>query len=98
MGVGFEEDTVEGLMGVVFVAGVARLSFLMAVGRGFLVAAAVGFDAVLTGVFVVVTGVFLTGVEVVVGLLVEAVGNVFCVPSGVLALIGVAFAGVGAFG
>jgi hypothetical protein len=40
----------------------------------------------------------LTGVEAVTGLLAEAVGNVFCVPSGVLALTGVAFAGVGALG
>jgi hypothetical protein len=99
-----EEDAV-GLMGVDLVAGVEAVSFLMAVGRGFLVAAAAGLDAELTGVLVVVTGVlvvatgvFLTGVEVVTGLLPEAVGKVFCVPSGVLALADVAFAGVGALG
>jgi hypothetical protein len=97
-GVGLVEAAVEGLMGVVFVAVAAGLSFFMAVGRGFLAAAAVGFDAVLTGVFAVVTGVFLIGVEVVAGLLVEPVGKVFCVPSGVLALTGVALADVGAFG
>lgn len=55
---------------------------------------AVGFDTLLTGVFDAVTGAFLTGVDVVSGLLL-ATGSVFCVPSGVLALTGVAFAGAG---
>jgi hypothetical protein len=102
---GVEDDTGLGLTGVSLFAGVDAVSFLMAVGRGFLVAAAAGFEDVLTGVLVVATGVlvvaagvFLTGVEAVTGLLAEAVGNVFCVPSGVLALTGVAFAGVGALG
>jgi hypothetical protein len=95
---GVEDDTGLGLTGVSLFAGVDAVSFLMAVGRGFLVAAAAGFEDVLTGVLVVAAGVFLTGVEAVTGLLAEAVGNVFCVPSGVLALTGVAFAGVGALG
>jgi hypothetical protein len=101
MGVDLDADVVAGLTGVgpvVFVTGVDVVSFLTAVGNGFLVAAGVVFDAELIGVLVAVTGVFLAGVDVVAGLLVEAVGSVFCVPSGVLALTGVAFAGVGAFG
>jgi hypothetical protein len=86
-----------------FEAGVEVASFLTAVGMGFLAAAGVGFDAALGVVLDAVTGVFLTGVEaaagvLAAGLLVEAGGSFFTVPSGVLALAGVAFAGVGAFG
>jgi hypothetical protein len=53
--------------------------FLIAVGRGFFVAAGVdaGFEALLTAVFAGATGVFLAGVAAAAGLLVEAVGNVF---------------------
>lgn len=102
MGVDLDADVVAGLTGVgpvVFVTGVDVVSFLTAVGNGFLVAAGVVFDVELIGVLVAVTGAFLAGVDVVAaGLLVEAVGSVFCVPSGVLALTGVAFAGAGAFG
>jgi hypothetical protein len=53
--------------------------FLIAVERGFFVAAGVdaGFEALLTAVFAGATGVFLAGVAAAAGLLVEAVGNVF---------------------
>lgn len=87
---GFEDDA-----GVV-VAGV----LLTAVGKGFLVAADVvaGFEALLTATFAGATAGFFTGVVVAAGLLAETVGSFFCVPSGVLALTGVAFAGAGAFG
>jgi hypothetical protein len=56
-----------------------------------------GFEALPTGVFVAVTGVFLMGADVPSGFAL-ATGSVFCVPSGVLAFTGVAFAGAGAFG
>lgn len=77
------------LMGVGFVVDAAGMVvFFSALGLSFL--RAVGFDAL-------PTGVFLTGVDAVAGLLDPTV-SVFCVPSGVLALTGVAFAGTGAFG
>jgi hypothetical protein len=111
IGVGFADEGV-GLTGVgpmVFLsaltegfAGVLATGvFLMAVGRGFFVAAGVevaGFEASLTAFFAGATAGFLTGVVVAVGLLAETVGNFFCVPSGVLALTGVAFAGACAVG
>jgi hypothetical protein len=78
-----------------FETGVVVVSFLMAVG---FVVDGDGFEAPSTGVFVAVTGIFLTGVDVPAGLLVEGTGSVFCVPRGVLGLTGVAFASVGAFG
>lgn len=83
-------------MGDVLAVGAAGVVvFFSALGVSFLTA--VGFDALPTGVFVAVTGVFLTGVDAVVGLF-DPIGSVFCVPSGVLALTGVAFASTGAFG
>ena len=83
-------------------AGVDGVSFLTA-ETGFLAAAGVGFDALLTCVLVAAAGVVLAGVEeaagvLAAGLLVEAGGSFFTVPNGVLALTGVAFAGAGAFG
>jgi hypothetical protein len=80
---------------MVFEAGLAAVSFFTAVG---FVVTADDFEALLMGVFVPVTGVFLTGVDAPAGLLAEATGTVFCVPRGVLGLTGVAFAGTGAFG
>jgi hypothetical protein len=77
-----------------FETGVVVVSFLIAVG--FVVVD--GFDALATGVFVAVTGVFLTGVDVPAGLFAEETGTVFCVPRGVLGLTGVAFAVAGVFG
>jgi hypothetical protein len=78
-----------------FEAAVVVVSFLTAVG---LVVTADGFDALLIGVFVAVTGVFLAGVDTPAGLLVEATGSVFWVPRGVLGLTGVAFAGTEVLG
>jgi hypothetical protein len=75
-----------------FETGVVVVSFLIAVG---FVVVVDGFAELATGVLVVVTGVFLIGVDVPAGL---GTGKVFCVPRGVLGLTGVAFAGVGAFG
>jgi hypothetical protein len=95
-----------GVAPVVFFSALAGLEsgveavFLTAVGSGFLVAAGAagaGFEAVLVGVLVAVTGVF-ADVEVAAGLLAEAVGNFFTVPRGVLAFTGVAFAGAGTLG
>lgn len=98
------------LVGVVFVVGLMGVFFSVVMGLGgmvesvsFLTAVAlvvvgVVLEALLTGVFAVVTGVFLTGVEVVAGLSEDLTGSVFWVPRGVLGLAGVAFAGAGAFG
>ena len=102
-GVGFEVEGVDltGVGPVVFLSaltegfvGVLAASvFLTAVGRGFFVAADVevaGFDASPATFFAGATAGFLTGVVVAAGLLADATGNFFCVPSGVLALTGAA--------
>ena len=69
-----EAELVVGFTGVFLIAlagfdaeaVVALVSFLTAVGNGFFAPAVAGFEASLTG-FAAVTGVFLTGVVVVVG-------------------------------
>jgi hypothetical protein len=86
----------EGFVGVL-AAGV----FLMAVGRGFFVAAGVevaDFEVSPTVFLAGATAGFLTDVVVAAGLLADATGNDFCVPSGVLALAGAALDAAGVDG